>query len=62
VLTYTVRGGVGAAVLAGAWTVPAVGPVLACGGVGLYCLWAVLAVVRSLRNPAPLMAAFAGIR
>jgi hypothetical protein len=62
VLTYTVRAGVGAAVLAGAWTVPDVGPVLACAGVGLYCLWALRAVVRSLGNPAPLLAAFAGIR
>ena len=62
VLTYTVRAGVGAAVVAGVWTVPAGGPVLACTGVGLYCLWALRAVVRSLRNPAPLLAAFAGIR
>ena len=62
VLTYTVRAGVGAAVLALAWTVPGVGPVLAGAGVALYCLWALQAVVRSLRNPAPLLAAFAGVR
>jgi hypothetical protein len=62
VMTYTVRAGVGAAVLAGTWTVPAVGPVAACAGVGLCCLWALRAVVRSLRNPAPLLAAFAGVR
>jgi len=62
VLTYTVRAGAGAALLAGAWTVPAVGPVLASAGVALYCLWALRAVVRSLRNPVPMLAAFAGIR
>ena len=62
VLTYTVRAGVGAAVLAGVWTVPVVGPVLAAVGVALYCLWALRAVVRSLGNAAPLLAAFAGIR
>ena len=62
VLTYTVRTGAGAAVLAGAWTVPVFGPVLAGAGVGLYCLWALRAVVRSLRNASPLLAAFAGVR
>jgi len=44
------------------WTVPVVGPVLAAAGVALYCLWALRAVVRSLGNAAPLLAAFAGIR
>jgi len=62
VLTYTLRAGAGAVVLAGAWAVPAAGPVLAGAGVVLYCVWALHAVVRSLRNPAPLLAAFAGIR
>jgi hypothetical protein len=62
VLTYTLRAGAGAVVLAGAWAVPAVGPVLAGAGVVLYCLWALHAVVRSLHNPAPMLAAFAGIR
>jgi len=42
--------------------VPAVGPVLAGLGVALYCLWALRAVVRSLGNAAPLLAALAGIR
>jgi hypothetical protein len=60
--TYTLRAGVGTAVLAGVWTIPRVGPLIAVAGVGLYGLWAIRAVVRSLHNAAPLLAAFAGIR
>jgi len=61
-LTYTVRAGVGAALLAGMWAVPGPGPGIAAAGVGAYCGWAVWAVRRSLRDGAPIMAAFAGIR
>jgi hypothetical protein len=60
--TFTVRAAVGAGLLAGAWTVPAVGPILAGAGVAIYCLWALRAIVRSLHSSAPLLAAFAGIR
>ena len=60
--TFTVRAAVGAGLLAGAWTVPGVGPILAGAGVAIYCLWALRAAVRSLHSSAPLLAAFAGIR
>lgn len=58
-LTYTLHAGLGAIALISLWAVPGRGPWLAAGAAALYCLWALRAATRELRDGATITAAFA---
>jgi hypothetical protein len=59
-VTYTLRAGLGAALLVSLWAVPGRGPAVAAGGAVMYCLVALWASARGLRDGTTMLAAFAG--
>lgn len=61
-VTYTLHAGLGAAALISLWALPGGGPLLAGVAVALYCLWALRAATRELRDGATIAAAFASVR
>jgi hypothetical protein len=56
-ITYTFHTGLGAAGLVILWAVPGLGPYVAAGSTVLYCLWALSAATRELRDGAKMAAA-----